>query len=221
MLRAVDERKISEVERFLNRDTINNQDELNLALYSAARIGNREIARLLLAGGAEVDSRSGGKYLPTPMHMATDRGHSGVVSLLLQCGANVDYRDGDGWTPLHLAAAGGYFNIISILLENGARIDSKDRHGATPLFKAVSGGKTKMVEFLLKNGAEVHPENRYGRTLLSQAGNSDIVNLLLQYGVKPTEECTKDGETALHRAAKRDPEDKTIKLLCRRLAVGD
>ena len=42
-----------------------------------------------------------------------------VKQLLLE-GANVSYRDHDGWTPCASAAAWGHTAIVKILLTNGA-----------------------------------------------------------------------------------------------------
>lgn len=44
----------------------------------------------------------------TLLHMAAQRGHAGVVALLLQRGVDVNARDEDGLSPLLLAVKGRY-----------------------------------------------------------------------------------------------------------------
>lgn len=46
--------------------------------------------------------------------------------ILLQCGADVDKQDVDGWTPLHAAAHWGQKEAAQILVDNLADMDSKN-----------------------------------------------------------------------------------------------
>lgn len=46
--------------------------------------------------------------------------------ILLQCGADVDKQDVDGWTPLHAAAHWGQKEASQILVDNLADMDSKN-----------------------------------------------------------------------------------------------
>ncbi len=61
-----------------------------------------EIARMLVAAGAEVN-RCGGVTRATPLHMAARRGFVGIAQALLDLGASPEARDANGCTPLDRA----------------------------------------------------------------------------------------------------------------------
>ena len=61
---------------------------------------NHEIAELLLAVGADVDSRNHEGM--TPLHLAARDGHAHLVQLLIDHGANLSTADGEGCTPYTL-----------------------------------------------------------------------------------------------------------------------
>ena len=59
----------------------------------------------------------------TPVHRAVAKGHSDVVRVLLDHGANPDPDDDCGLKPLHLAASGNHASVVKLLLESG--VDAK------------------------------------------------------------------------------------------------
>ncbi len=79
----------------------------------AASWGFDFIVRRLLADDPQlanaVDSHT------SPLHEAGRGGHSQVVRLLLENGANPDVRDGDGKTPLEIAVARGHETIVQLV----------------------------------------------------------------------------------------------------------
>lgn len=54
-----------------------------------------------------------------PLHMASMNGHLGSVQLLIQLGADVNCRDGQGRTAAHLAIMRGHQHILELLLCHG------------------------------------------------------------------------------------------------------
>ncbi|XP_025836910.1 protein phosphatase 1 regulatory subunit 12A isoform X5 [Agrilus planipennis] len=80
----------------------------------------------------------------TPLHVASAKGYIKVMKLLLQCGADVDKQDVDGWTPLHAAAHWGQKEAAQLLAENLADMDCKNYVGQTPFDVA----DTDMFRFL-------------------------------------------------------------------------
>jgi len=58
-----------------------------------------------------------------PLHWAAYHGHRGIVSLLLQKGADIDARDKSRETALLLACKEGEEEMVSFLLDNGADIN--------------------------------------------------------------------------------------------------
>lgn len=91
----------------------------------------------------------------TPLITASRIGHPGVVSLLLQSGANPKHKDDLGWTPLHHAILEEQANlsVVTMLVEAGADVNAQDHRLRTPLHRAAQYGHVDVVRYLLKNGA--------------------------------------------------------------------
>lgn len=78
---------------------------------------------------------------------ASSRGHSHVVSVLLQKESGINLQDKDGYTALMLACMNGHAQIVSLLLDNGAYFSLKDKvwNVLSLPFIFVKTGKTALV----------------------------------------------------------------------------
>ena len=103
----------------------------------AAENGYEDILSVLLQNGADIEGPD--KYGWRPLHFACYRGHTEIVKILIDAGANVHaatlkwnepntkptalYQD-DHWTgqPLHLATMSGQADIVKLLLQKGVDI---------------------------------------------------------------------------------------------------
>jgi ankyrin repeat protein len=103
------------------------------ALYWAAYRGHEAVVSLLLEQGAHADSRSTAGH--TPLLVASEQGHRGVVRMLLQhMGAEgLQEKDANGKTVLHWAVEKGYHKAVKLLLLAGADPTITDNEGRTPL----------------------------------------------------------------------------------------
>lgn len=93
-------------------------------LHLAAFFGHEELARLLIARGADVNARSRSERFArsnTPLHAAAANSRTAIAELLLSAGADVNARDGSGFTPLALAASNKNDLMVILLLERGAQ----------------------------------------------------------------------------------------------------
>jgi uncharacterized protein len=94
-------------------------------LHLASFFGHKDVARILLARGADVNARSKSSRFAkenTPLHAAAANRQVGVAEILIAHGADVNAKDGSGFTPLALAASGKNDLMVVILLEKGARV---------------------------------------------------------------------------------------------------
>jgi len=142
-------------------------------LMLAARHGQNDSARLLVAHGAEVDASFHG-YTALGFACAADT--SDVADTLLTAGANPEVRQPNGLTPLHLAAIGGHLKSVQVLLAHGVNPDQIQTNrtdnmptladGSTPLHWAANWGKIETVKLLLQHGANVRIANQAGDTPL-------------------------------------------------------
>jgi ankyrin repeat protein len=85
-------------------------------LHHAALGGQKEIAELLIAEGADVNTKSGDEET-TPLHWAANRGHEEVVELLIAKGADVNAKDIGGYTPLDYTEG----EIAALLRKHGGK----------------------------------------------------------------------------------------------------
>ena len=161
------------------------------SLIDAARNGDVEAVRSLLADGADVNTAQGDGM--TALHWAAERGHAAVADLLLSAGATVEATTRVGsYTPLHLASRGGHGAVATALLDAGADPrTTTTSSGVTALHlaaRAVDGAEA--VTALLKRGAEVDArEASSGQTPLMFAAaynRTEAVMALLEHGADPT-----------------------------------
>lgn len=164
----------------------------------AAREGDLESTKLLVAAGADVNQTT--EYGWTPLLVAANNRHYKLASWLVEHGANVNLANKGGWTPLYLATdnrniEGGDFPVpkpdmdhldfIRVLLEHGAapNFRSKDdtltrtiftmqwffEAGATPFIRAAQSGDVALMKLLLAHGADPKLATDFGDTALSTA----------------------------------------------------
>ncbi|KAL6406253.1 Ankyrin repeat domain-containing protein 50 [Ilyonectria robusta] len=155
----------------------------------------------------------------TGLMVASYFGHSAVVKLLLQQGAEVESKDEDhGGTPLWWAARSGHEAVVKLLLDKGADVDSgKGHYGGTPLWLAAENGHEAVFKLLLEKGADVEAKGKghYGGTplwLAAEKGDEAVVKLLLEKGADVEAKDDRYGQTPLWRAAESGHE-AIVKLL--------
>ena len=116
-------------------------------LLFAATFGHKEIAELLIANGADVNTKID-KIGMTPLHIATGQGYKEIVELLIAKGADVNAK----------------VEITELLIANGADVNAKDVGGKTPLDWAIRRHHHEIADLLRnhggKTGAELKAEGK-------------------------------------------------------------
>ncbi|NNK62179.1 MAG: hypothetical protein HKO98_03140 [Gemmatimonadetes bacterium] len=148
---------VSEVRQLLQggADVNAAQGDGMTALHWAARHGHVELAEMLVYAGGHLDAATRlGPY--TPVMIAAEGGHGGVVEALLAAGADPDVTTSTGVTALHLAARSGDEQAVRSLLDRGAEVDATENAwNQTPLMWAADGGRKGVVDLLVLAGADV------------------------------------------------------------------
>ena len=159
-----------------------------IPLHKAIRHGRADMAKLLLDHGADVqtlDDKRRNAIFQTLKAPNTDG-----LSLLLDRGIKIDYRDSEGNTVLHQAAVDGPVEHARLLIHQ----DMISKHtfndeGLTPLHLAVQAQQSEMVDILLKFGkVDVNIEGKgraAGWTPLmyaAVAGSMKLCDTLIQNG---------------------------------------
>ncbi len=191
------------------------------ALHVASGWGRIDIAKLLLAKGADVNARTVSQWSDsgsTPLHWAARRGRCDIAGLLLAQRANVNAKDSEGRTPLHVAAKGCHCEVAKLLIDEGADVNTRDTDGESPLYTAVASGDGRMTQLLIDAGADIKDKGSRGQPLLHTAISSlnsfvrsDVVAPLLAAGADVNARALSDF-TALHCAA-RDGHIRAAELL--------
>jgi len=141
----------------------------------------------------------------TALQFAARNGHTDIVALLLQHGADVDAAThGDQDTALHLSTLHGFDDVVQQLLEAGADIDAQNIDGSTALHIAAEAGDLQLVQLLVGAEADVNVQDWGGETALilaAQQGHTEVVRKLLSAGAIAETAACSDGYRALHHAA--------------------
>ena len=151
-----------------------------------ARSGHLEQVVAALDHGVPVDSVDAVDQ--TALLAAASKNHLAIAKLLLDRGANPEYRDPAGWTPLiHATYFGSSLELISLLVEKGANVNTQNDRGVTALYLAAAGGHEAYVQHLLKLGADPKLATKSGYTPLrvAQANGLTKIVALLESGPAP------------------------------------
>ena len=108
-------------------------------LHHAGERGLKEIARLLIEYGADVN-RTYGKQRRSLLHFAFATYRYGFASVLLEGGANPTPRNFSKATPLHFAARSGQSYLADLLCSCNAEVNAQESLGRTPPYLAVMHG---------------------------------------------------------------------------------
>lgn len=166
-----------------------------------AYLGNASISELLIAAGANVNSKDLEGF--SPLHKAIINGHMELAEALLAAGADVNAQSLNGTTPVQLAIYISNIDHAARLVQNhGADINCHDKYGRTPLHWAAFHGDMELMVLLLKLGAKINCADNDGYHPIHKAvwkGKVDCMKFILDHGGSVSCRSAR-GYTPLHTA---------------------
>lgn len=117
-------------------------------LHLAARFHQPEVVALLLERGAEPDHVSENPLAFTPLHAAVAGASLESAEFLIDAGADINRRQGDGLTPLMAAAATGQIEMVELLTDHGADTEARTSNGLRAAEIAIDQGYDDIASFL-------------------------------------------------------------------------
>ncbi|XP_062412617.1 CARD- and ANK-domain containing inflammasome adapter protein [Sardina pilchardus] len=208
-------------------------------LFHAVSRGNERTVAVLLQAGAQVDSdamasafdlnsksmlrlllqNAQGKMTSESMNSAlfraVKRNLGGIVSALIDSGADVHSQNSQSYTPLLLAAELGNTDAFKALVENKANLEARLTNSSTALHLAAQSGNVTITQMLLEKGTGPDMAGPKDQTPLHMAALHNqpaLVGLLLRAGAQ-VNAVTHDGHTALHLASQRGHSEVATQLL--------
>lgn len=137
-----------------DRPELTSKEKTNTALWLSTVNNFKLLCRTYLEMGADPNSCT--DWHEAPIHTAARSSTGQIVRLLIERGANLDLRNGEGLTPLHVACRSGNLEAAQVFIEAGVDVNAQtsaetnSHHGAcTPLHHALLCGQLEVVQMLL------------------------------------------------------------------------
>jgi ankyrin repeat protein len=132
------------------------QGDGSTALHWAAYKDDLEMAKLLLAAGADVKAKTREGEI-TPFFMACSNGDAAMVEAMLKAGADANSVKSNGTTALMAAAGSGNADAVKLLLDHGADVNVKESaHGQTAVMFAAALGRDAVIRVLAQHHADLN-----------------------------------------------------------------
>ena len=71
------------------------------------------------------------------MYVASERGHTAAITLLIENGGDVNQATNNGTAPVYIASQEGHTAAIKLLIENGGDVNQAMNDGRTPVYLTV------------------------------------------------------------------------------------
>jgi len=169
LFRSIENGDFDEFSRLIDTGLLSAKNKLGeTPLYVAAEKGQVEMAKLLIARGADAKVRTpNGEGV---LHAAAMIESTALMTALIEAGADKNLANNDGETPLHWAAMTGTFLAVKALADAGADLDVQDvRMANTALHSAVSHNDIVLIHYLISKSVRTDLRNNAGLTALEFA----------------------------------------------------
>ncbi|SUW04422.1 ankyrin repeat domain-containing protein [Brachyspira pilosicoli] len=208
----------------ITNEIIKPSDELLILLEkNKKKTGVAEIIELINEGGINASSKTEinigdvTHYAnSTPLMIASSYGHYDIAKALIDNGALVNLRAGDGFNALMEAVRTGNIEIAKLLIEHNSDINIKNKDGKNMIMIACEKGNEEMFNILIENNADINEKSSWGASALiyaSENGNLNIMQYLIDNGIDVNGKADDNGDTPLLWAVTGDNPYEASKLL--------
>jgi ankyrin repeat domain-containing protein 50 len=168
------------------QDLTKSSKDIASPLYYASLLGLYQILRELLQIDSMKKITNAIKgFHGTALQAAVFKGHSQIVQLLLDEGADINTQGGTYGNALQAASLRGHEQVVQLFLDKGADVNAQGGYHGNALQAASRGGHEKVVQLLLDKDADVNAQGGYHGNALqaaSRGGHEKVVQLLLDKG---------------------------------------
>jgi len=183
---------------------VNKKDPDNESpLFIAVKKNRKEIVEHLLSKGAKVNDING-DYGTTALYRSCFDGALDITKVLVDAGANINFKRMDGFSPLYIAVVNNQKHIVEYLVSKGVNIDEKNgQQENTALVKACFDGSLDIAKVLVDAGANMNLKTKDKISPLLYAveyKHKHIVEYLISKGVNIDEKNGQVENTALIKA---------------------
>lgn len=172
-------------------------------LHKAASLNQKRTGEILIAKGASIDPVD--RWQRTPfLVVARQTGDIEFGELLLDKGANINFKDRDNQMSLNLAAWKGFNDFIDFLLDKGAKYYSSQRESRWILTHSAKCGSSRLFQVVLNQEKGLLSDESFSKSIMDTAimgGSVEIINLLLSKNIPLNNEANRYGWTPVHYAA--------------------
>ena len=208
----------------ITSEIIKPSDELlSLLEKNKKKTGVAEIIELINEGGINASSKTEinigdvTHYAnSTPLMIASSYGHYDIAKALIDNGALVNLRAGDGFNALMEAVRTGNIEIAKLLIEHNSDINIKNKDGKNMIMIACEKGNEEMFNLLIENNADINEKSSWGASALiyaSEKGNINIMQYLIDNGIDVNGKADDNGDTPLLWAVTGENPYEASKLL--------
>ncbi len=126
-------------------------------LHAACRAGKVTAAKKAIAAGVDLESVDP-RFGTTPLGSAAMAGHTEVMRILIEAGADIHGRNAER-SPIVAAALGRWVDATRLLLDAGVDPNERSTHGAGCLYPAIRNQALEVIKLLVERGARIDDVN--------------------------------------------------------------
>jgi len=132
-------------------------------LHSAIVTNDLNIIRQHIKSGSDLNVLEPSRA-STPLITAAALGNTEAAKLLIEAGAELNYKNVDGSTALITSVVFGTTDVARLLIDSGADLNITNNLGSTALHTGAFFGRTEIAKALLDKNADKTIKNNAGQT---------------------------------------------------------